>query len=154
MTQVRHRSAGLLTILTLALLLIACGRATDQEIDQALGITPTATADPTISAEETAAAEAAAASPGGSETVAVTGNATLGKSKYSFTCAVCHRAGGGGSAPDLTDAGGPGATLTLETLTSVVRDGEGHPPGPYETFEVTDSDIANILAFLLGETTP
>lgn len=157
MTQVRRRASALFAIVAAVIVLMACGRATDEQIDQALGITPTATIDPTVSAEETAAAEAAAASPGtaeGGAAPAPAGNPTLGKSKYSFSCAVCHRVGGGGSAPDLLASGEAGGAITYDELTSVIREGANHPPGPYETFEVTDADIANILAYLQAESVP
>ncbi|MEJ7838970.1 MAG: cytochrome c [Thermomicrobiales bacterium] len=160
MTQVRRRGTGLFSIVAVAIVLMACGRATDQQIDQALGITPTATVDATAEADraatteaELALAESSPASGGDTDAVAL-GNPVQGSSRYQFVCLMCHTAGGGGAAPDLLASGGPGATLTLEALTVVIREGTGHPPGPYAEFQVTDSDIANILAYILQESAP
>lgn len=159
MTQVGRRGSGLVTIVTVAIVLMACGRATDQQIDQALGITPTATIDPTQAANDKATAEAALAlaesSPGSAVVVpVVAGNPTLGKSKYQFVCLMCHKVGGGGSGPDLLAPGGVAAGITLEEMTSVVREGMDHPPGPYANFSVTDADIANITAYILEQAGP
>ena len=51
-----HRGWLLGTVVVTALVLAACGRATEEQIDQALGITPT----PTLSAADLAAATEAA----------------------------------------------------------------------------------------------
>jgi mono/diheme cytochrome c family protein len=159
MTQVGRRGFGLISIVIVAIVLMACGRATEEQIDQALGITPTATIDPTVSANETATAEAAelaVGSPGSGSAVpvAVTGNPTLGKSKFQFVCLMCHKVGGTGTAPDLIAPGGVGAGLTMEELTVIIREGTGHPPGPYADFQVTDADMANILAYILEQAGP
>jgi mono/diheme cytochrome c family protein len=157
MTQATRRGYGLGSIVMAAILLLACGRATDEQINQALGITPTATIDATVSANETATAESMAVSSPGSGSavpVAALGNPTLGRSKFNFVCTVCHRVGGTGSASDLLAPGGPGAGITVEQLTVIIREGKNHPPGPYETFEVTDTDIANIAAFILEQAGP
>ena len=160
MKSVGCRGTGLMAIFTALVLLVACGRATDQEIDQALGIEPTATIDPTVSAGQTATAafdESQAGSPGAdgrAVPVAVAGNPLLGRSRFNFVCAICHTVGGGGSAPDLLAAGGAGAGITLEELQLIVREGQNHPPGPYQAFQVTDDDIANIAALILEQAGP
>ena len=159
MTQVRSRGFGLVSIAIVAIVLIACGRATDEQIDQALGITPTSTIDPTVSSNETATAEAAelaVGSPGSGSAVPVvaTGNPVLGKSKFQFVCLMCHKVGGTGTAPDILAPGGAGAGTTMNELTVIVREGKDHPPGPYADFQVTDADIANILAYILEQAGP
>jgi mono/diheme cytochrome c family protein len=159
MTNVARRGYGLVTVIMVAIVLMACGRASDEQIDQALGITPTATVDATLTANQTATADAAASSAGspvagGAAPVAATGNPVLGKSKASFTCAVCHRVGGGGTAGDLLDPSGAAAGMTFDDFTMLIREGMDHPPGAYETFEVTDADIANIYAYIQEEAAP
>ena len=146
-----RQRAAFLTVIALMLFAVACGRATQEQIDQALGITPT----PTESATEVAQADgtaSAAASPA-DETAGV---AALGRTKFTFNCQVCHSATG--AAPDLLETGGPYAEIDFATLYPIVREGEGHSdspaPGPYESFEVTDDDIANIAAYIREQAAP
>jgi mono/diheme cytochrome c family protein len=145
----RQRSA-FLTVIALMLVLVACGRATQEQIDQALGITP----EPTSSATEVAQADSAAsavASPA-DETAGV---AALGKTKFQFNCQICHKAGG--TAPDLVAKGGPYQNLDYATLYPIVREGEGGhtpQPGPIAEFKLTDDDIANIAAYIREQTAP
>ncbi|MDP9353878.1 MAG: c-type cytochrome [Chloroflexota bacterium] len=153
----RTRSTLLATIIGVAVLVAACGRATEEEINQALRITPT----PTRSAEEiatgTAAAEVAAATRtaeaamAGSPGAAVAlGDVTRGKTQFNTWCLNCHRAGG--TAPNVLEAGGPGASLTYEQLLPLIRTGENHtPPGPYQTFTLNDKAVADITAFIRAE---
>lgn len=161
--RVRQRAA-LLAIFGLVLVVAACGRATDEEIDQALGITPTPTVDAAAMAEATNAAATAEAEraqqQGSASPVEVAqenaGTAALGRTKFQFTCQTCHRAGG--TAPDLLATGGPYAQIDYATLYPILREGEGHTgagmPGAYETFELTDADIANIGAFIREQAAP
>ena len=145
----RQRSA-FLTVVALALFAVACGRATEEQIDQALGITP----EPTSSATEVAEADqaaSAAASPA-DENVGV---AALGRTKFQFNCQTCHSATG--SAPTLVEVGGPYANLDYATLYPIVREGAGgHTPrpGPIPEFTLTDGDIANIAAFIREQAAP
>jgi mono/diheme cytochrome c family protein len=154
----------------MVLLVVACGRASEEEIDQALGVTPTPTVDPVEQARATEAAEAQAAtaqaeqamgsaSPADGADVAGDenlGNATLGRTKFQFTCQTCHRAGG--TAPDLLEPGGEFAQIDYATLYPILREGEGHTgagmPGAYQTFQLTDADIANIGAYIREQATP
>lgn len=150
MTSVRRRAAGLFAVIFIAIVAVSCGRATTEQINQALGITPTPTEDATLVAQQTAQAnalateQAGAASPGAE--VALIGNPTLGRMPYQFRCAQCHSASGPG--PNLTQPGGPGKGMTYEKLYPVVREGKNHPPGPMKTFQVTDSNIADIAAYI------
>jgi mono/diheme cytochrome c family protein len=140
----------LVTTVSLALFAAACGRAAPEQINQALGITPTATLSPEELAAETAAASATSAarqlamsSPG----AAVVGDVEQGKRQFETWCAACHSPGGAG--PDIRSPGSPGATVTGETLLPLVREGKGHtPPGPYKTTEITDRQINDLAAYL------
>lgn len=139
-----------LATVAVLLLVVACGRATEEQIEQALGITPTATADPDEEARATDGVAADVATPADSNA----GIAALGRTKFQFNCQTCHSATG--SAPDLLAPGGVGADLDYATLYSILREGEGHSPspGPYETFVLTDADIANIGAYLREQAAP
>lgn len=152
----RQRSA-VLTAIAVMLFVVACGRATEQQIDQALGITPTPTTDATRMAQatETAAAEdeAEAATPPVDENLGI---ASAGRTRFQFTCQTCHAPGGSGSAPDLLASGGVGADIDYATLYPILREGEGHSPapGPYAVFTLTDDDIANIAAYIRENAAP
>ena len=148
---VRRRFSVLVTLIAVALLGVACGRATEEQINQALGITPTATmsaeqiASATDAASATAAArELALSSPGAS----ALGDVTQGARQFQTWCSGCH--GPGGMGPDIRSPGSPGASVTADSLLPLVREGEGHstPPGPYKTTEITDSQVADIAAYL------
>jgi mono/diheme cytochrome c family protein len=134
--------------------LAACGRATDDQINQLLGITPTPTpsaeqiAEATAEASATAAARAAAAaSPAGGAAVAM-GDVVAGRRQFTTWCAGCH--GPGGSGPAILEAGGPGAAVTAENLLPLVREGDGHPspPGPYATTQVSDKQVRDLAAYI------
>lgn len=151
-----RRAALLLVTAALVTFAAACGRATETEINAALGITPT----PTPSAEEIAAATeraqaaasaqaAAAASPGTAGQVAAVGDPVRGRSRFGTYCLQCH--GPGGTAPNLLEPGGPGAALTYDELLVLIREGANHPPGPYPTFTLPDRTVADILAYILQE---
>jgi mono/diheme cytochrome c family protein len=152
------RGAVLLMIVVIALGVTACGRATEEQINQALGITPTPTPSQADLATSTAAAQAteearlaAQASPSGAATVAV-GDVTRGRTQFQTNCMGCH---GPFSqiGPKLLEPGGVGVDLTLERLQAVVREGEGHPvpPGPYPQSRVADSAIRDLYAYIQSE---
>ncbi len=146
----RQRSA-FLTVIALALFAVACGRATEEQIDQALGITP----EPTSSATEVAEVDSGAASAVASPTDEMAGVAALGRSKFQFNCQICHSPDG--TAPDLLEPGGPYGDLDYATLYPIVRDGEeGHTPrpGPIAEFKLTDDDIANMAAYIREQAAP
>jgi mono/diheme cytochrome c family protein len=141
------------TVVTVALTLAACGRATDEQINQALGITPTATmsaeqvAESTAEASATAAArELALASPaaGGA---AVAGDVAAGKRQFDYWCINCHSPGGSG--PNVLEAGSPGSSVDPDALLAILRDGEGHsPPGPFKDTDISDKQVVDIAAYL------
>jgi mono/diheme cytochrome c family protein len=141
-------------VIAMVVLIAACGRASEEEIDQALGITPTPTVDAaeaTRAADTAASAEVASAASPVDENVGV---AALGRTKFQFNCQTCHRAGG--TAPDLLEPGGPYADIDYATLYPIIREGEGHSPqpGPIASFTLTDADIANIGAFIREQAAP
>ena len=141
------------TVVTVALTVAACGRASEDQINQALGITPTATMSAEQVAESTAAASAtsaarelALASPGASGG-AVAGDVRAGKRQFDTWCIACH--GPGGAGPDLLEAGSPGSSVDPATLLAIILEGEGHtPPGPYKNTEISDKQVTDIAAYL------
>lgn len=138
------------TVVSVALTLAACGRATEEQINQALGITPTATMSAEQVAESTAAANAtsaakelALASPG----AAAAGDVTAGKRQFNTWCIGCH--GPGGAGPDILSPGSPGSSVDPATLLAMIREGEGHtPPGPYKPTELSDKQVTDLAAYL------
>lgn len=155
MESVRRRLTLLTTVITVALVAAACGRATEEQINQALGITPTPTMSAEAIASATARAEAtstahalALSSPG----AAALGDVSEGATQFETWCSGCH--GPGGSGPDIRAPGGPGATITADTLLPMIREGEGHtPPGPYKASEITDKQVKDLAAYLHEEST-
>ena len=124
-----RRLALLVAVITVALGAAACGRATEDQINQALGITPTATqsAEQVASATEAASATAAArllaaSSPG----AAAQGDVSQGSRQFQTWCSGCH--GPGGVGPDIRSPESPGATVTAESLLATRARG-CWPPG-------------------------
>lgn len=141
------------TVVAIALTVTACGRATEDQINQALGITPTATMSAEQITESTAAASAtsaarelALASPGAAGGMAA-GDVTAGKRQFNTWCIGCH--GPGGIGPDILSPGSPGSTVDPATLLVMIREGEGHtPPGAYKTTELSDKQVTDIGSYL------
>ena len=150
----RQRFTLLVAVVTVALVAAACGRATEDQINQALGITPTATltteeiASSIAAASATAAARLLAASSPGAGAV---GDVARGERQFDTWCAGCH--GPGGVGPDILSAGSPGAAVTADSLLPLIRAGDGHstPPGPYKTTEISDNQVIDIAAYLDSE---
>ena len=153
MMPVRRRFTVLVTLISVVMIGAACGRATEEQINQALGITPTATmsAEQIASATEAASATAAArelalSSPG----AGALGDVTQGARQFQTWCSGCH--GPGGIGPDIRAPGSAGASVTADSLLPLVRDGEGHtPPGPYLPTEISNDQIADVAAYLNQE---
>lgn len=153
----RERAALLVVSVGVALLAVACGRATQEEINQALGITPTATLSPGDIATSTARALAAAsaravagspgATPGG---LAIVGDVVQGRQAFQFRCARCHRAADSPQGPTLAGPNSPVTRMTDQQIVELIRTGEGHsaPPGPISVTDLPDSQLANIIAYL------
>lgn len=153
MTSVRQRFSLLLTIAAVVLVATACGRATEEQINQALGITPTPTQEAVLaSASGTATGAGTAQSgTGGASPVVALGDVTQGKRQFTTWCAGCH--GPAGPGPDIRAPGSAGSTASVESLTPLIRDGKGHPkpPGPFKPTEISNSQIADLAAYLRSE---
>jgi mono/diheme cytochrome c family protein len=142
---------------------VACGRASDDEINSALGITPSATLSQGEISENTAAAvaeeqtrtaaQAALSSPGADGApvdLASAGNATNGRINFLQRCQTCHRPGGAGPAPELAGPENPAVALSDQEIIDLVRTGEGHaaPPGPLTEVDISEQQMLDILAFI------
>ncbi len=152
MTTLPRRLSLMATVIAVALIAAACGRATDEQINQALGITPTAT----LTAEQITAAAAAASATSAarqlaqsSPSAAVHGDVTAGKRQFDTWCTGCH--GPGGSGPDILATGSAGATADPDFLLALVREGAGHtPPGAYKVTEISDKQVLDLSAYLVS----
>ncbi len=138
-------------LIAVAVTAAACGRASEVEINQALGITPTAT----LSAEQIALATEAASATASARELALSspgasalGDVTQGARQFQTWCSGCH--GPGGAGPDILSAGSAGSSVTVDSLLPLVREAVGHstPPGPYLPTEISDGQIADIAAYL------
>jgi mono/diheme cytochrome c family protein len=143
-----HRAFILCTVIAAAVGLAACGRASEEEIYQALGITPTPTQSAEQIAQATAAASATAeareialATPGAAS-VAFLGDVTKGKMTFSMWCIACHGPGAAGG--EIADLDG----YTPDSFMTFIRTGEGHPPGPYQAFQITDTAVMDLGTYL------
>lgn len=151
----RKRATLLLMVIGIAVGIAACGRASQADIYRALGITPTPTlsaADRAATAQAAVAAATRAAAAAGAGGGPV-GNAAQGATWFNVQCAGCHQPGGGGTGPDLTAKGGPGAAITYDKLLTLIRSGTGHtPPGPYSATDLvnglSDQQVADLTAYL------
>lgn len=148
-----------ITFLSVLIVVVACGRASEQDINNALGIKPTATLSDEQIAQATKAAEAAASAiaAGGSPAAAdsgiaailQTGDITLGQQQFSFQCAACHQANGSGRGPALTNADSPIADMTDEQLYDLVRNGTGHTgQQPISIVRLSDRQLASIILYV------
>jgi mono/diheme cytochrome c family protein len=144
------------TILAVLVVVVACGRASEEDINNALGIVPTATlsgeqiAQATEAANAAASAIAAGASPAGGAVAAIpAGDVRLGQQQFSFQCTACHQPSGQGRAPALIGPDSPVADLTDQQLFDLVRTGEGHPDQqPISTMRISDKQLASIIAYI------
>jgi mono/diheme cytochrome c family protein len=149
------RGSFLMTVAMVAVVMVACGRADEMDINQALGITPT----PTPSAEDLATREAIATATSEARSAAATnagegsqaealGDISRGSMQFTTQCTGCHRPGG--NSPDILAPGSAGADASFDTLLPLIREGEGHPvpPGPYSTTELSENAIRDIAAFI------
>lgn len=158
--RVRARAALLATCLALAVLAVACGRASENDINSALHITPSPTPNAQQLANREATAQAlatqqaavAAGTPASeslqAEQILANGNVTLGQTQFILNCQACHGAGSPGGALN----GPNNADLSPANFIAVVRDGKGHPtpPGPFSTTRLPNSSLANLYAWLIS----
>ncbi len=163
MKQVRTRFSFLVMVALIAVIAVACGRASPEDIDNALGITSTATlsqedvaqqtADAVSAAETREAAASAIGSPGsgdGPVDLASAGDPVKGKIAFQQRCLGCHRVGGAGPAPELSGPENPAVAYSDEDLVTMLRTGDGHadPPGPLNETDVNEEQMLNILAYI------
>lgn len=158
----RRRLSFLVATFAVAVIAVACGRASQKDIDAALGITPsptlsvaqiaTGTASAASAQQTRTAALAAIGSPGSGSPVslAAAGDIVQGRTQFQLRCARCHNPNGNGSAPALAGAGNPATKYTDQELENLVRTGQGHasPPGPLNAVTISDRQLINIIAFI------
>ncbi|MFM9105371.1 MAG: c-type cytochrome [Chloroflexota bacterium] len=141
------------TVMAAAVGLAACGKATQEQIYQALGVTPTPTRSAEEIAQATAAIEAtraaieqARATPGGASAVFL-GDAAKGKTTFTMWCMACHGPGGAGG--DLSGLPGYNPETFMALLrTGKTASGDDHGPGPYPAFQVPDNSVMDLGAYL------
>ena len=162
-----RRGSWLVAVIALATLAVACGRATEDDINSALGITPTPTMSADQAATATAEAEAnaaqAAAMAGGASpadaamddtNLAALGNVMLGRTGFAVQCQRCHSPAGTGVADALSGENNPAAALSDVELYNLIADGTNHGadvggPGPLAT--LTDKQIYDLIAFVRSQ---
>lgn len=143
-----------LTLLSVLIVLVACGRASEDDINKALGIEPTATLSDQQIAQATEAAEAAASAIAAGGTPAVAsglpvGDVRLGQQQFQFQCMQCHQPSGAGPGGALTTADSPAVALTDQEIFDIVRTGEGHgTQQAVSEVRVSDTQLASIIAYI------
>lgn len=162
-TQVRTRLSFLMMCGLIAVIAVACGRASQDEVYQALGITPTPTLSEQQIADNTAVAvaeaetevaveTALAASPvdgGGGANLAAAGDPVAGRIAFQQRCIGCHRVGGAGPGPELAGPGNPATALTDQEIIDLVRTGEGHGETvPFDEVAIREDQLIDVLAFI------
>ena len=152
----RKRSLVLLFTCSAVLLIAACGRASEEEINDLLGIQPTPTlsseqiATATAFVEQQASAIAAGATPievASTEFDASAGDVTLGRQQFQFQCQQCHRPDGDGTAPPLAGPEIRRYVLSDVEIYVLVREGHATVPPVAET-RLSDRQLAAIIAFI------
>lgn len=158
--RLRRRAGLIVCLLSLTVLAAACGRASEDDINSALGITPTATQSAEQIAAVTATAEARASqsAAGGAATPATadeaaaallaSGNVALGQTVFFQNCLSCH----GPNAPAGVLNGPNDADLSAGSFLALIRDGTGHPtpPGPFIAQRISDDQLRNLYAWLVS----
>jgi mono/diheme cytochrome c family protein len=147
-----------ITFLSVLIVVVACGRASEEDINNALGIKPTATlsdeqiAQATNAADEAASAIAEGGTPAAESGIAAImqlGDITLGQQQFQFQCTACHQANGQGRGPALTGPDSPIADMTDEQLYDLVRNGTGHTDQqPVSTVRLSDRQLASIILYI------
>ncbi len=162
----RNRATILVLAIGIAVIAAACGRASEEEINDILGIvpTPTMSAEQIAQATEAANAEASAiamaqSSPGsGSPVVAAAGfdasqgDVALGRQQFQFKCQQCHRPDGAGAGPALSGDAAQPVDLTDDQIATMVREGHGSA-NPIPVANLSDKQLADLIAFIRSEST-
>lgn len=160
-----HRRLSLLLVLVvMGVGLSACGRASQTQIDAALGITPTATfsaedlANATVAAEAKAVAQTARAgqpaTPGAlAEVDLPPGDVAKGKADFNTQCLRCHSVAGSPRGKSVEEIAAWTEEKSDAEFVDLIRIGTGHPkpPGPLSVTLLADSKVANILAYLRSQ---
>jgi mono/diheme cytochrome c family protein len=164
----RNRAFFLASALLVAMILVACGRASEDEINAALGITPTATmsAGDQVEATEQAnsrateqAAVAGGATPnsaGDTTDLAQLGSVQLGRTTFAVQCQRCHSPTGTGVGGALVGSTSPTVAMTDTQIYNLLKVGTGHDKttgGPGALPNVTDKQIYDIIAFIRDQET-
>lgn len=164
----RRRLAFLVMTIAIAVVAVACGRASQNQIDAALGITPTVTLSAadmatgtsqaviTLATRQAAIASLASPGSGGSPvSFAAAGDIVQGRTQFMIRCQQCHQPSGAGRAPALKGPNNPAVALTDEGLRELVRSGVGHaaPPGPLNEVAISDRQLINIIAYIRDQST-
>lgn len=158
--RLRRRSALIACLLMMAIVAVACGRASEDDINSALGITPTATQNAdqiaavtaTVQARATQVAAGAAGTPASADEAAAellaNGNIALGQTPFFQNCLSCH----GPNAPAGTLNGPNDANLSPASFVALIREGTGHPvpPGPFAVQRISDDQLRNLYAWLVS----
>lgn len=162
MTQVRTRVSFLMMCAVIAVIAVACGRASQDDIYEALNITPTPTLSDQQIADNTAVAiaeaetevavrTALAASPvdGQGANLAAAGDPVAGRTAFTQRCMGCHRAGGAGIGPELAGPSNPAVELTDQEIIDLVRTGEGHGETvPFTDVAIREEQLIDVLAYI------
>jgi mono/diheme cytochrome c family protein len=155
----RRRAIILLMAFGVVLVAAACGRASEEEINDLLGIVPTPTlsdeqiALATSEAQAEASAQAAAQEAGSSPAAvaggfdASAGDVTLGRQQFTFQCQQCHRPDGAGTGPALAGADNPAVALSDDEIATLVREGHAAAPAFVDT-RLSDAQLAGLIAFI------
>ena len=143
-----------LAFLSVLIVVVACGRASEQDINNALGIEPTATlsgeqiAQATESADAAASAIAAGGTPEGANDLPV-GDVRLGQQQFQFQCMQCHQPSGAGPGGAITVPDSAVGAMTDQEIFDIVRTGEGHADqAPISTVRISDMQLVSIIAYI------
>ncbi len=144
-----------LTFLSVLIVVVACGRASEQEINNALGIKPTATlSDEQIAqASKVAVAAASAIAAGGTPEPVngglPVGDVRLGQQQFQFQCMQCHQPSGAGPGGAITGAESPVLAMSDLEIFDLVRTGEGHAEvAGISAVRLSDNQLASIIAYV------
>lgn len=162
----RNRATVMAMAIGIVIFAAACGRASEDEINDLLGIVPT----PTLSSEQIAqateqaaaqasAAAAALASPGASPVGEVAGgfdasqgDVAIGRQQFQFKCQQCHRPDGAGTGPVLAGPDNPSVALSDNDIAVLVREGHG-TSNPMVEPGLSDAQLAGIIMFIRDQST-
>ncbi len=143
-----------LAFLSVLIVVVACGRATEEDINKALGIEPTATlsGEQIAQATESANAAASAIALGGTpevETGLPVGDVRLGQQQFQFQCMQCHQPSGAGPGGAITGPDSPVVAMTDQEIFDLVRTGEGHgTKAGVSRLLISDNQLASIIAYI------